>query len=651
MRLTLRTLLAWLDDTLPPVEVREIGLQVAESQFAQELVERVQKVSRQRRLTVPSGAGPDSTDPNVVSAYLDNELPADEVADFEKRCLTSDVHLAEVASVHQILSLIGQKAKVPAEAKERMYRLIRGRETSDQARPQQPRKTRPRRRPAPRAESGTNPSPPAATASVSAPKADSTAKPASPRTSPRRPSRPWHERFGPGLLVAGLLAILGGSIWAMLRESGPEGGLPDVAVLAPRGPDDPGPALPKAKGIEATPKLPPAPTPLPATVPKAGPAAEPKPAAPAAEAIPAPVATGLPPGAVGVVEAGEVILLHQAAGASTWEALEPETPIRDGDRLVGLEHFRSPVRIGAAALDLVGDSEVRAHAAGGGLAARFDWIRGRVVVRGAEPPAPIGIGIGDQVIQVTPPPGVPVGLAPAEAGAGVRVFAPEGVVALAAADAKKDLNGPSAVGFDPPSTFGDEARGAVPGWVTETEPAPLDKQIGAKFAQHFPAGSRLMTGLLESLDDESREVRESAVAALGSIGAIDLVVPALSTPGEPSVRRAAIRVLRGLMARGGEAAAIAHDELRQVLGEEQARAAETLLRGFNADEARRDETYAELVKHLASPDPGIRELSIDNLRTLTGRADLGYNVDAPEGEGIKVWQELLRKKELRPLAR
>ena len=37
MRLTLRTLLAWLDDTLQPTQVREIGVQVAGSPFAQEL--------------------------------------------------------------------------------------------------------------------------------------------------------------------------------------------------------------------------------------------------------------------------------------------------------------------------------------------------------------------------------------------------------------------------------------------------------------------------------------------------------------------------------------------------------------------------------------------------------------------------------------
>ena len=129
MRLTLRTLLAWLDDTLQPTQVREIGRQVAESPFAQELTERIHRVTRQRRLSVPSSSGSDGADPNVVASYLDNDLDPESVAEYEKQCLTSDVKLAEVASVHQILSLLGQKVRVPAEAKARMYQLVKGRET------------------------------------------------------------------------------------------------------------------------------------------------------------------------------------------------------------------------------------------------------------------------------------------------------------------------------------------------------------------------------------------------------------------------------------------------------------------------------------------------------------------------------------------
>src|SRR5947209_9725791 len=143
MRLTLRTLLAWLDDTLSPSQVREIGKQVGESPFAKELVERIHRVARQRRLTVPPRTGPDAIDANVVASYLDNELDPDRVGELEKKCLTSDVHLAEVASIHQILSLIGQKAKVPVEARRRMYQLVKGRESVNPRAPRASRRTEP----------------------------------------------------------------------------------------------------------------------------------------------------------------------------------------------------------------------------------------------------------------------------------------------------------------------------------------------------------------------------------------------------------------------------------------------------------------------------------------------------------------------------
>src|ERR1700722_17468880 len=130
MRLTLRTLLAYLDDTLEPSEIKQIGQKVAESDAAQELIARLKQVTRRRRLTTPSDtAKGEPFDPNTVAAYLDNELPSEQVAELEKLCLESDVHLAEVAACHQILTLVlGEPALVPPTAKERMYGLVKGRE-------------------------------------------------------------------------------------------------------------------------------------------------------------------------------------------------------------------------------------------------------------------------------------------------------------------------------------------------------------------------------------------------------------------------------------------------------------------------------------------------------------------------------------------
>ncbi|MGH7221940.1 MAG: hypothetical protein ACRELF_01800, partial [Gemmataceae bacterium] len=129
MRLTLRTLLAYLDDTLEPLEIKTIGQKVAESETAQELIARIKQVTRRRRITTPPATGPNSFDANLVAEYLDSELSTEQLAELEKICLESDVHLAEVASCHQILTVVlGEPAHVPPTAKERMYALVQGRE-------------------------------------------------------------------------------------------------------------------------------------------------------------------------------------------------------------------------------------------------------------------------------------------------------------------------------------------------------------------------------------------------------------------------------------------------------------------------------------------------------------------------------------------
>ncbi len=347
MRLTLRTLLAWLDDTLPPTQVREIGRQVAESPYAQELVERIHRVTRQRRLTVPSRSGPDGTDPNVVAGYVDNDLDADEVAEYEKKCLSSDVNLAEASCVHQILSLLGQKVHVPDEAKARMYQLVKGRESIPKHRGDGAKKT------------------------VRTP----VTEPIQPWVAPPPPSRHWVERFGP---LAGCLLLIGVLCWSAYQSLTPERPAASpvtpvqqpVAVVNPQAPHPveqqganpvPGQAEPHAGDTVPGPLVANAPAPSATTD------AEPEVAKPAGsvdtektarEAAPIAPARAVPSGSIGIVDKVDGLLLRFSAEKRAWERIAEGTPLSTSDRLLCLEPFRARILIARTPITLIGETLV-----------------------------------------------------------------------------------------------------------------------------------------------------------------------------------------------------------------------------------------------------------------------------------------------------
>jgi len=125
MRLTLRTMLAYLDNVLDPADTEALGIKINESDFASGLVQRVKGVMRKLRMDAPKLDGKGmGNDANTVSEYLDSSLPQDRVSDFERVCLESDKHLCEVAACHQILTLVlGKPADVSPELRDKIYAL------------------------------------------------------------------------------------------------------------------------------------------------------------------------------------------------------------------------------------------------------------------------------------------------------------------------------------------------------------------------------------------------------------------------------------------------------------------------------------------------------------------------------------------------
>ena len=90
------------------------------------MLSRIKRVTRRRGLSTPVFTDENgASDPNTVAAYLDNALDSPTVKQLEETCLESDVHLAEVAACHQILTLLlTEPVRVPPRAHRRMYQLV-----------------------------------------------------------------------------------------------------------------------------------------------------------------------------------------------------------------------------------------------------------------------------------------------------------------------------------------------------------------------------------------------------------------------------------------------------------------------------------------------------------------------------------------------
>jgi len=656
MRLTLRTLLAWLDDTLPPTQVREIGRQVSESTYAQELVERIHRVTRQRRLTVPGKSGPEGSDPNIVAGYVDNDLDAEQVGEYEKKCLSSDVNLAEVSCVHQILSLLGQKVHVPAEAKTRMYQLVKGREST----------------PVPRGD-GVKPV-------VRVP----VTEPIQPWVAPAPPARHWLERFGPVAGCLALVAVLCWSAYQSLTPPPPGTQSPAVPQRPPAGaaPVAEGSAEPGATNLPAGNQQPAAAgaiagaantgeskdAPVAAKATESEAATDTAAAAsktaddsakPKNEPAATPPARAVPAGSLGVVDKVNGVLLRFNTDKREWERIAEGTTLATSDRLLCLEPFRARIVVAKTPITLIGETQVQLTSKTAEEPPAFELTDGRALIDGSAPSGSLKIGFAGLTASIDRPTHGAVGLErinlwhygqPPTQLPPLAIHVLDGELSLALDGSKETLAGPGTIVADPGGRFQPRTKKDLPAWMTEAEQSLKDQKLGEQFLEQFSKDRSVMEDTVLATESESPVTKKLAILAVKALGDLSFVTPILSRAGDRSARQSTTAALRAFLSRGPLAAKQLRASLGEEFGDQASQVVEKLLIGYSPDEAARKETHQRLIELLSPRNQSLalRELALDNLKNITGREDQGYDPENPDERGYNAWKSLLNKDEIKP---
>jgi hypothetical protein len=678
MRLTLRTLLAYLDDTLEPAQARLIGQKLAESEAALELVGRIKQVTRRRRLTVPPNSGPGSKlDPNTIAEYLDNVLPAEQLAEVEETCLASDVHLAEVATCHQILTLVlGEPMSVPPTARLRMYALKKGRE------------------------------------SVSGRKAAALAAGRGARNGPgstgdqadesellgRLLARPgaWYRLVVP-LTAVCLLVAAGFLIWMAMtgktttvaaRQSSPSDGTPPVVTQTSENEKTTPSKVSDAK-TEPDAKVGTQPEPKAGQEPKKEPPPETKTETPKKTETPTqnkpddrpPPVTQVQPPRPERQELGKYILLppsillQQAQGKAIWQRVKPESPIYSTDYLVSLPGYRSELRLDSGVKMVlwgnlpefsripVLESAVTLHV-NPAFQADFTLDHGRVVLSNTrkEGPARVRLRFGDEVWDLT--------LADQTTEVAVELVGfcapytsdtvggePDLLLALLTLKGEAQLkiryeefllSSPSRFMWD---NLGGAARGPqklnLPEWWTSKLPPKTPMQSALEgLAKRLIAKDSVDVAIAEMMKDADLPSRTLALRCLGAMGELSKLLDALNDDRHPDVADVGRRELLHFLGVSSKSDAKLIKLLKEKnYSEGQAQTVMQLLHGFSQEQWANQATRNALADYLTHEKLAIRHLSYILLLTMApeGR-NIAYNPTGDIGQrerAAEEWRRLL----------
>lgn len=672
MRLTLRTLLAYLDDTLEPAQAKIIGQKVAESEVARELIERIKQVTRRRRLAAPPATGPGSKlDTNSVAEYIDNVLPDGEITEVEETFLNSDVHLAEVASCHQILTLfLGQPTEVPPTARQRMVGLVKGRESVV-------------RRPARRYE-------PDELGAANLPdEADEALLLGMPSYLRKNT---WARRLIPVAAVLGLVVLLLVAIWQIV----PRGNSPLVGGSKP-GTRDNSVAVAGPEGI-------PAPTRPAGTQPAKEPEKEPDKKTPEKEPEKQPihdVSTPEKPSkerrevgkfVASEVPAPSVLVQHAPAGKpkDQWVRLKPDADIVTTDTLVSLPGFRSEVKLNNnVSLTLWGnlseilplpvlESSAVLYVPADGFDLDCTLNQGLIVIANKKPvgKARARLRFQEEVWEITLDDGGAIALALYGEYTGRIPFKSDGsgeapLMVLDAfglqGDVEVKVNSYQSFALPVAAFFrwdntGPRNRSPRPlapdaiRWYTD-KTAPDTPQFKAVVTALKDLSKRLtdkapVLALAETIKDAKGATLALAVFSLAAVDDTAGMVAALGDKEHLDVRWFAGQTVRHWIGIGLENDMRFYKALQKTYSIPQSEAIMRMLHGFSKDDWAKVDTYEWLVEKLESKEVAIRELAFAQLWShVPEAAKIPYRPGDPEDvrqAGFDKWKKLLDDGKLPP---
>ena len=218
---------------------------------------------------------------------------------------------------------------------------------------------------------------------------------------------------------------------------------------------------------------------------------------------------------------------------------------------------------------------------------------------------------------------------------------------------KETLHGPGTILADPAGKLQLKPEKTVPTWVSESAPTPKDQQLGEQFLKQFSKDRPVLSDIVVATEDESPVTKKLAIFAVKALGDLSLLTPILSRAGDPDARQSTAAALREWLAQGPQAVKALREQLNEEFGEENGQTVLKLLTGYSQDEASKSETFRKLVELLSPRNPSLptRELSLENLKALTGRGEQGYDPEKPDEKSFNAWKSLQNAGDLKPASK